>query len=150
MNILEYAKGVERLVDPMMVGKTHHMQTKLSKLPICIQRKIINSATKKANKMPFVVEPYCFFLFYEMLTLASYPLVLHKRNAEALMASRKYLIYTLISGQLFLAGVVMVYCITGTMSFTAGGFLTYDSAPRWALQLAFAIMILAGSVKAAA
>ena len=90
-----------------------------------------------------------FFLFYEMLTLASYPLVLHKRNAEALMASRKYLIYTLISGQLFLAGVVMVYCITGTMSFTAGGFLTYESAPRWALQFAFVIMILAGSVKAA-
>ena len=90
-----------------------------------------------------------FFLFYEMLTLASYPLVLHKRNPEALMASRKYLIYTLISGQLFLAGVVMVYCTTGTMSFTAGGFLTYESAPRWALQLAFCIMILAGSVKAA-
>lgn len=41
-----------------------------------------------------------FFIFYELLTLASYPLVLHKRNQEALMASRKYLIYTLISGQL--------------------------------------------------
>ena len=29
MNVLEYAKGVERLVDPMEVGKTHYMQTKL-------------------------------------------------------------------------------------------------------------------------
>lgn len=42
-----------------------------------------------------------FFFFYELLTIASYPLVLHKRNEEALLASRKYLIYTLISGQLF-------------------------------------------------
>ena len=66
MNVLEYAKGVEKLVDPMMVGKTHYMQTKLSKMPVCLQRKIIKSATKKANKMPFVVEPYCFFLFYEI------------------------------------------------------------------------------------
>lgn len=66
MNVLEYAKGVERLVDPMMVGKTHYMQTKMAKLPVCLQRKIIASATKKANKMPFVVEPYCFFLFYEI------------------------------------------------------------------------------------
>ena len=66
MNILEYAKGVEKLVDPMMVGKTHYLQTKLSKMPVCLQRKIITSATKKANKMPFVVEPYCFFLFYEI------------------------------------------------------------------------------------
>ena len=54
-----------------------------------------------------------FFIFYELLTLASYPLVLHKRNAEALSASRKYLIYTLISGQLFLAGIIAVYCMQG-------------------------------------
>lgn len=90
-----------------------------------------------------------FFIFYELLTLASYPLVLHKRNEEALMASRKYLIYTLISGQLFLAGVVAVYCIAGTMDFKAGGFLTADMAPAWVLQTIFALMILAGSVKAA-
>lgn len=90
-----------------------------------------------------------FFIFYELLTLASYPLVLHKRNQEALMASRKYLIYTLISGQFFLAGVIAVYCISGTMSFTAGGFLTTDMAPKWVLQAAFVLMILAGSVKAA-
>lgn len=90
-----------------------------------------------------------FFMFYELLTLASYPLVLHKRNEEALMASRKYLIYTLISGQLFLAGVVAVYCISGTMDFTAGGFLNTDMAPVWVLQAVFVLMILAGSVKAA-
>lgn len=66
MNILEYSKGVEKLVDPMSVGKTHYLQTKLSKLPVCLQRKIVTSATKKADKMPFVVEPYCFFLFYEI------------------------------------------------------------------------------------
>lgn len=66
MNVLEYAEWVERLVDPMMVGKTHYLQTKLSKLPVCLQRKIVKSATKKADKMPFVVEPYCTFLFYEV------------------------------------------------------------------------------------
>ena len=66
MNVKDYAKGVERLVDPMMVGQSHYMQTKLSKLPVFLQRKIITSATKKADKMPFVVEPYCFFFFYEL------------------------------------------------------------------------------------
>ena len=67
MNVLKYAKGVEKLVDPMMVGKTHYMQTRLVKLPVCWQKKIVTSATKKADKMPFVVEPYCTFLFYEIL-----------------------------------------------------------------------------------
>ena len=66
MDILSYSKGVEKLVDPMMVGKTHHLQTKLKKLPICLQRKIIKSAAKKAGQMPFIVEPYCTFLFYEI------------------------------------------------------------------------------------
>ena len=66
MNVLEYAKGVERLVDPMEVGKVHYLQTKLKHLPVFLQRKIVTSAAKKADKMPFVVEPYCTFLFYEI------------------------------------------------------------------------------------
>ena len=90
-----------------------------------------------------------FFFFYELLTLASYPLVLHHRNEEALMAARKYLIYTLISGQLFLVGVVAIYCISGTMDFKAGGFITTDMAPTWVIQAIFFCMIAAGSVKAA-
>ncbi len=66
MNVLDYAKGVERLVDPMKVGKVHYLQTKLRHLPVCLQKKIVTSASKKADKMPFVVEPYCTFLFYEI------------------------------------------------------------------------------------
>lgn len=66
MNVLEYAKGVEKLVDPIMVGQSHYMQKKLAKLPVCLQRKIVTTAAKKADKMPFVVEPYCTFLFYEI------------------------------------------------------------------------------------
>ena len=66
MNILDYAKGVEKLVDPMEVGKVMFFQTKMRRLPVWVQRKIVTSATKKADKMPFVVEPYCSFLFYEI------------------------------------------------------------------------------------
>lgn len=58
MNVLEYAKGVERMVDPMEVGKVHYMQTKLKYLPKWLQKKLVLSAAKKADKMPFVVEPY--------------------------------------------------------------------------------------------
>lgn len=90
-----------------------------------------------------------FFVFYEMLTICSYPLVIHERNEEALLASRKYLAYTLVSGQLFLAGTVGVYYIAGTMDFQAGGFLARGMAPDWVLQGLFVLLILAGSVKAA-
>lgn len=66
MNVFEYAKGVEKLVDPMAVGKTHYLQTRLTKLPVWLQRKLVTSAASKADEMPFVVEPYCTFLFYEI------------------------------------------------------------------------------------
>ena len=66
MNVKDYAIGVEKLVDPMAVGKTHYMQTKLSKMPVWLQKKIVVASAKKATMMPFVVEPYCTFLFYEI------------------------------------------------------------------------------------
>lgn len=111
-----------------------------------------------------------FFVFYEMLTLASYPLVIHKRidesagekyiekygkelirfiNYETLSAGRKYLAYTLVSGQLFLAATVVIYCLAGSMDFVAGGFLTADMADSWVLQATFFVMMIAASVKAA-
>ena len=66
MNVLEYAEGVEKMVNPMEVGKIHYLQTKLRRLPVWLQRKLVTSQARKADKMPFVVEPYCTFLFYEI------------------------------------------------------------------------------------
>lgn len=89
-----------------------------------------------------------FFIFFEILTLATYPLVIHKRDQEATDAGRKYLIYTLVTGQLFFAGIVYVYVLTGTTDFVPGGILTAEMAPVWVLQILFFMMALAGMVKA--
>ena len=66
MNVKDFAYGTEHMINPMDVGSTHHMQKRLSLLPVWLQRKIVLSATKKAMKMGFVVEPYATFLFYEI------------------------------------------------------------------------------------
>jgi len=66
MKVNDFAYGSERLVDPIQVGKVHYMQHWLNKLPRFWQRKIITNASKKTPKMGFVVEPYAFFLFYEI------------------------------------------------------------------------------------
>ena len=66
MNIHDFAEGVERMVDPMAVGKVLYLQTRLKKLPVCLQKKIVKSSIKKDEKMPFVVEPYCSFFFYKI------------------------------------------------------------------------------------
>ena len=62
-----------------------------------------------------------FLLFYELLTLATYPLVVHKENAAAIAAGRKYLAYTLTAGVMLIAAVVMTYEATGSIEFRPGG-----------------------------
>jgi multicomponent Na+:H+ antiporter subunit D len=61
------------------------------------------------------------FIFYEILTVSTYPLVIHDQTPEALSAGRKYFAYLLTSGVFFLFAVMMTYYLTGTTDFTNGG-----------------------------
>jgi len=91
-----------------------------------------------------------FLLFYELLTLATFPLVVHLGTPQALRAGRVYLAYTLGGGTLLLIGVAMIHSIAGTPDFVAGGYLL-DLADehRTVLITAFALMITGLGVKAA-
>ena len=96
----------------------------------------------------FAANLLTFFIFFEVLTVATYPLVVHYRDAEGTASGRKYLAYTLISGQIFFAAMIIVYAVSGTMDFRPGGFLTADMLPMpWAL-IVFFMMVGAGIVKA--
>lgn len=66
MNITNFAYGTEKMINPMEVGTVHHLQKKLRHLPVFLQKKIVLSAAKRASKMGFVVEPYAFFLIYDL------------------------------------------------------------------------------------
>jgi multicomponent Na+:H+ antiporter subunit D len=62
-----------------------------------------------------------FIIFYEILTIATYPLVIHKETKEAIAAGRKYLIYTLSAGLLLIAAAALTYFFTGSIDFSPGG-----------------------------
>lgn len=64
---------------------------------------------------------FTFFVFYEMLTLTTYPLIVHRGTEKALRGGRIYLSYTLTGGAALLIGMVWLYTLTGTADFTAGG-----------------------------
>lgn len=95
----------------------------------------------------FAANLLTFFIFYEILTIATYPLVIHKRNEEAINAGRKYLAYTLIAGQLFLIGIIWTQILAGNGDFQAGGFLAGLASPP-VLQTIFFLMIAGTAVKA--
>jgi len=90
------------------------------------------------------------FVFYELLTLSTYPLVVHRGTPVALAAGRIYLRYTLAGGAVLLAGVVWLHALMGTVEFTHGGVLSALGADRGPeLAAIFALLIAGFGVKAA-
>jgi len=81
------------------------------------------------------------YLFYEMLSLATYPLVTHHQDKEARSGGRTYLTYLLLTSIAFaLPAVIFSYINSGgNMDFTSGGFLAgnVDGLAALVLLLAF-------------
>ena len=64
------------------------------------------------------------FIFYEMLTLSTYPLVTHSGKPEAIRAGRTYLgVLLSTSIGLLLLAILWTWWATGTLTFTEGGIL---------------------------
>jgi NADH-quinone oxidoreductase subunit L/multicomponent Na+:H+ antiporter subunit D len=89
------------------------------------------------------------FVFYELLTVATYPLVAHDETAEARAAGRKYLAYTFGGGVAVLTGTVLVFWLTGTTAFTPGGIAALADTDPAIARLAFALLAAGFGVKAA-
>jgi len=81
---------------------------------------------------------FTLFLFYEVLTLVTWPLVTHKRDAASIRAGRTYLLMLVGSSfLLFLPGVVWVAVAVGDLGFRPNGTLAGAlSAPQMGLILA--------------
>ena len=89
------------------------------------------------------------YIFYELLTVATYPLVTHDESDAARAAGRKYLAYTFGGGVAVLAGIVLVFWSTGTVAFTSGGIASLASIDPLIARGAFALLAGGFGVKAA-
>ncbi|HEX9818180.1 MAG TPA: proton-conducting transporter membrane subunit [Methylomirabilota bacterium] len=89
-----------------------------------------------------------FFGFFEILTVAAYPLVVHKGTEEAARAGRIYLLYTLTGGTALLGAVAWTAALAGTLDFRPGGILPAGAAPA-ALWGLFILFVVGCGVKAA-
>ncbi len=93
---------------------------------------------------------FSLFLFYEILTVATYPLVVHKETEEAFKAGRKYLVYTLSGGVAILAGLALLYGIGGVdaIAFVGGGNTGIPTVPADLARAAFLLVMGGFGVKA--
>lgn len=81
---------------------------------------------------------FTLFIFYEALTLSTYPLVVHKGTEDAKRSGRLYLGLLLGSSiGLQLVAILWTWSLTGTLDFTAGGILSgHIEGPAVAVLLA--------------
>lgn len=85
------------------------------------------------------------YLFYELMTLLSLPLVLHELTKEAISAGLKYLFYSIAGAFLSLIAIFLIYQYSDGCSFTGGGILNPAlTAGHENLLLAFVFLAIIG------
>ena len=91
------------------------------------------------------------YMFYEMLTLVTIPLVMHTMTSEARYAGRKYAYYSIGGAAFAFIGFIFILRYGTSMNFTFGGVLdmTKVSGHEPLLQAVFVCMVLGFGVKAA-
>jgi len=78
----------------------------------------------------FAKNLFTLFIFYEVLTLSTYPLVAHKANAEAIRAGRIYLLILIgASMVLLLPAIAWTWVLADTLDFVPGGILKDKATP---------------------
>lgn len=99
----------------------------------------------------FSANLFTMFLFYEGLTIITYPLVYHKEDEVSKAGARKYVVYLLGAAKIFLiAAIVLTYNLAGTLDFQKGGIFSPDVVAAHPLLLsALFLMYLYGFAKCA-
>ena len=91
------------------------------------------------------------YAFYEMLTLVTFPLVMHSATREAILASRKYLYYSIGGAAFAFIGMIFVITYGVTPDFTFGGVLDMEAIGNREniLLLVYVLAFMGFGVKAA-
>ncbi len=122
-------------------GLDEHKQTRyFASFAVCL------SATVG---IAFAANILTFLIFYEILTIATYPLVIHKETPEAISAGRKYLTYTLTAGVVLIAATALTYQLAGRLDFVPGGLLGNVVASGRTMTVLFLLYLGGVGVKAA-
>ena len=96
----------------------------------------------------FSANMFTLFLFYEVITLCTFPLVAHKETPEAIKGARRYIVYLLGTSLAFqLFAIFLTYDAAGTLNFSNQGILA-GKGSNFLLTVIF-ILFIAGTTKAA-
>lgn len=122
-------------------GLNEHKQTRyFASFAVCLSATI--GIAFSANLLTFLI-------FYEVLTIATYPLVIHKETEKAIRAGRKYLAFTLSAGLILIVATAWLYQVVGSLDFRAGGIIAEGLFTPGAALTLFVLFFAGVGVKAA-
>ncbi len=89
---------------------------------------------------------FVLYLFYEVLSITTYPLVAHHEDDAAFAGSHKYVVYLVgLAKTALLAAIVITYMTTGTLDFQVGGIYN-TGMPAFLVTISY-ICFIAGFAK---
>lgn len=90
------------------------------------------------------------YLFYELMTIVSFPMVMHSGGRESIMAALKYLFYSLCGAYMGLFGIFFLYRYCDSLTFQSGGALPAEAAAAHGdiVLLAVFLMLIGFGAKA--
>ncbi len=95
-----------------MRGLKEHAQTRFN---ACFALSIFG-----AIGVAFSDNLFTMYLFYEIVSVCTYPLVAHHQDAEGYNGARKYIIYLTTTAKAFLLpAMILIYVLTGTLDFAS-------------------------------
>ncbi len=90
------------------------------------------------------------YFFYELLTLSTFPLVIHSGGEEARYSGKKYLIYSFGGATLALLGIILLSMYSGNIDFACKGIIKMSTIDQKNLLLTIYLLLFLGfGVKAA-
>ena len=97
--------------------------------------RLLRPGDDERHRHRFASNLFTLFVFYELMTLVTYPLVAHAGTPRAREGARTYLAMLLGTslGPLFL-GIAVTWSVAGTLEFRSGGVLAGDT-PAWLTAL---------------
>jgi multicomponent Na+:H+ antiporter subunit D len=93
---------------------------------------------------------FTLYLFYEIVSIATYPLVMHHQDAEGYEGGKKYIVYLFFTSKAFLlTGMVLLYMQCGTLDFNATGIVNgvFPEGANHTLVIITYLMFLFGFAK---
>ena len=89
------------------------------------------------------------YLFYELLTLVTYPLVVHSGGEAANQAGRAYIFYSLSGAALILLGIVLSSVVAPSLNFASQVLFSSPTASPYMLRTLLLLFLFGFGAKAA-